>query len=258
MKMKRIFTLAGLAFLSACATGPRRVTGTGEQPAHADFVITENISLDYLVHLPSDSAGQPGKKWPAIIFLHGSGERGTNVWDVAKHGPPKLVKAGTNFPFIVLSPQCPPGDQWQPDAIAAFVNLMKRRYPVDPDRVYLTGLSMGGTGTWNTLLKHPELFAAAVPICGRADTNGLPYLSAEKLAALKHVPIRIFHGAKDPEVPVKYSKQMTDALEKLGANVKLTIYPEALHDSWSQTYTNQELYSWLLSHDRKAIAQKPN
>ncbi len=223
---------------------------SGENVAHFERVISRRVSLDYLVYLP-EAVATSDRSWPAIIFLHGSGERGTNVWDVTKHGPPKIVKGEKDFPFIVFSPQCPPGEQWQTDAVAAFVKEMKRRYPIDPDRVYLTGLSMGGSGTWSTLLAHPGLFAAAVPICGRADTNGLPYLKPEKLEKIKHLPIWIFHGAKDPTVPVKQSEEMNAALEALGANVKLTVYPEALHDSWTQTYANPALYDWLLSHNRK-------
>jgi predicted peptidase len=222
---------------------------SGETASHFDKVIQRHVSLDYLVYLP-DAAGKTHQRWPAIIFLHGSGERGTNVWDVTMHGPPKIVKSEKDFPFIVLSPQCPPGQQWQVDDVVSFVKNMERRYPIDRNRIYLTGLSMGGSGTWNILLAHPGIFAAAVPICGRADTNGLPFIAPEKMEKIKHLPIWIFHGEKDPTVPVSASKEMAAALEKLGANVKLTIYPEAKHDSWTQTYANPALYDWLLSQNR--------
>jgi predicted peptidase len=133
-----------------------------------------------------------------------------------------------------------------------FIEEMKERYPIDPDRLYLTGLSMGGSGTWDLLLAHPDAFAAAVPICGEGDTNSLPYLPTEQLEKIKHLPIWAFHGEQDTEVPVRRSREMIDALKKLGANVKLTVYPGVGHNSWTQTYTNAELYTWLLSHDRKS------
>lgn len=179
------------------------------------------------------------------------------MWDVTKHGPPKLVQTNANFPFIVLSPQCPPGEGWQTAALTVFVKEMERKYPIDPDRVYLTGLSMGGAGTWKMILKQPDLFAAAVPICGDGDTNSLPYLGAAQLDKIRKLPIWAFHGEKDEAVPVKKSEEMTAALKALGANVQLTIYPDAPHDSWTRTYANPDLYTWLLSHSRKSNQPLP-
>jgi predicted peptidase len=247
MQLRNLLLALGLLAIPACTT-PRNVP-PGQSAAHFERTLTKKVSLEYLVYLPPDAANQ--KKLPAIFFLHGSGERGTNVWQVAKHGPPKVVQEKTNFPFIVFSPQCPPGKSWDPDVVVAFVKQMKREYPIDPDRVYLTGLSLGGAGTWNALLEHPGLFAAAVPICGRTDTNGLAFMKPEKLEKVRHLPIWVFHGAKDPAVPVKYSEDMVAALKALNANVKLTIYPDAVHDSWTQTYANPELYDWLLAQNRK-------
>jgi predicted peptidase len=108
--------------------------------------------------------------------------------------------------------------------------------------MYVTGLSMGGFGTWTILAKYPNLFAAAVPICGGGDPA-----TAE---SIKHIPIWAFHGAKDNVVPLERSRQMVDAIERVGGNAKLTVYPEAGHNSWSETYDNPEVYQWLLEHRR--------
>ncbi len=118
---------------------------------------------------------------------------------------------------------------------------VSKRLKVDPDRVYLTGLSMGGYGTWETAFKYPDLFAAIIPICGRGDPS-----MAERI---KQVPVWIFHGAQDTVVPIKHSDAMFKTLEPYG-NVKYTIYPDAEHDSWTETYENNEVYEWLLSHKR--------
>jgi predicted peptidase len=118
-----------------------------------------------------------------------------------------------------------------------------RKYRIDKDRVYLTGLSMGGYGTWALAAAHPEKFAAIAPICG----GGNP-AEAAKLARL---PIWVFHGAKDPTVPIERSKEMVEAIKAAGGDAKFTIYPEAGHDSWTETYNNPELYQWLLAQKRK-------
>jgi len=245
-----LFGLCLLALPAFTGVGLAQSAPAGESAARFEQTTAPAFAWDYLVYMPKAATNTAEKKWPAIIFLHGSGERGTNVWDVAKHGPPKIVKDKDDFPFIVISPQCPPQKSWQAEEVWAFVKEMKSKYPIDEDRIYLTGLSMGGGGTWKTLLAHPGLFAAAVPICGPASTNLLAGITPDKLEKIKQVPIWVFHGAKDPTVPVKNSEDMTAALKALGANVKLTIYPDAVHDSWTQTYAKQELYTWLLSHDR--------
>lgn len=253
MNLRNFFAVLPLLALPACTTfHPLPDAKPGENAAHFEQNAgTNHFALDYLVYLPPNAVKAAKREWPGIIFLHGSGERGTNVWDVTKHGPPKILKNETDFKFVVISPQCPPGKRWDVDEVTAFIKEMRHRYPIDPDRLYLTGLSMGGSGTWNMLLAHPGMFAAAVPICGRTDTNALAHLPAEKLEKLKRVPIHIFHGEKDPTVPVANSKEMAAALKACGANVELTVYPEAVHDSWTQTYDKPELYTWMLSHNRK-------
>jgi predicted peptidase len=159
-----------------------------------------------------------------------------------------LVAAGANFPFIVVSPQCPDGKIWSDDLLLGLLDEIERNYAVDTRRVYLTGLSMGGFGTWSLGLSHPEKFAAIAPICGGG--NLITPLLADK-SQLSTLPVWAFHGAKDPVVPVEESQRMVDLLKKSGVKeVKLTIYPEAQHDSWTQTYANPELFAWFLEHSR--------
>jgi predicted peptidase len=205
--------------------------------------ITKTLGCKYLLFLP-EGYGQQQKKWPLILFLHGSGERGDDLEKVKKHGPPKIVQTRKDFPFIVVSPQCPEDDGWT-TRTEVLINLLDEiiaRYDVDTERVYLTGLSMGGYGSWALASEYPDRFAAVVPICGGGNRT--------MSLMLKDVPIWAFHGGKDNAVPVEESKELVDAINARGGNAKLTIYPEAPHDSWTQTYNNQELYDWLLEHRR--------
>ncbi len=213
---------------------------------------TQAIQLDYLLFLPKGYEPKSEKRWPLILFLHGAGERGTNVWKVATHGPPKNVTANPEFPFIVVSPQCPGGEIWSNDALLALLDEIVRKHAVDTKRIYLTGLSMGGYGTWRLGLTHPEKFAAIVPICGGGELITVLVANGEKAKALKTLGVWAFHGGKDPVVPLEESQRMVELVKKAGVrDVKLKIYPEAGHDSWTETYKDPELYKWLLEHERR-------
>ena len=178
-----------------------------------------------------------------MLFLHGAGESGDDLSKVKLHGPPKIVESKKDFPFILVSPQSP-GRGWNPDTLHAMLEDVKKTYRVDPDRVYLTGLSMGGYGSWALAAAHPEVFAAVAPVCGGGNTR-----DASKI---KNLPIWVFHGGKDPVVPVVRSEEMVKALKDVNAGeVKFTVYPDAGHDSWTETYDNPELYKWMLGHTRK-------
>ena len=203
---------------------------------------SEKARLHYLLYLPPNY-DKGDKPFPLILFLHGAGERGTDLSKVKIHGPPKLVEKQRDFGFIVVSPQASKFG-WDAKALLKLLDEIEEKYKVDKDRVYLTGLSMGGYGTWALAAEAPKRFAAIAPICG----GGNP-ATAKKL---KDVPIWVFHGAKDNAVPLARSEQMVDALKKAGAKeVKFTVYPDAGHDSWTATYNNQELYQWFLAHKRK-------
>jgi predicted peptidase len=213
--------------------------------------LVEAIRLRYLLFLPRQHNTRRTARWPLILFLHGAGERGENLSRVASHGPPKLVKSRPDFPFVVASPLCPAGQHWRADILLALLDELLERFPVDASRVYLTGLSMGGYGTWALASACPERFAAAAPICGGGET--LPILLAEtrKLRTLRSLPIWAFHGARDDVVPLHESERMVKAMRDIGNNPRFTVYPEAEHDVWTETYQTPALFDWFLAHRRR-------
>jgi predicted peptidase len=214
--------------------------------------ITRTLSLQYLLFTPKGYDPKGAKQWPLILFLHGAGERGTNLQQVTVHGPPKIVKSRPDFPFLVASPQCPNDEIWSNEAVLALLDEVIAKQRVDTNRVYLTGLSMGGFGSWSLALSNPERFAAVAPICGGGNPLDALLASRKKAAALKGLPFWAFHGAKDPVVKLEESQRMVAALKKAGVKeVELTVYPEAEHDSWTETYNNEKLYEWFLKHERR-------
>jgi predicted peptidase len=204
-------------------------------------VPSQEDSLQYLMYLPEDY-NEPDSPWPILIFLHGSGECGTDIELVKKNGPPMLIEQGEVFPFMVASPQCPFNERWSVPMLEEFLNTILRKYKIDTSRVYLTGLSMGGEGTWNWSKASPERFAAIAPVCGWTDTTGIN--------GIREIPVWVFHGAKDNVVPIWESQKMVDALKEMGSGVRFTVYPEADHDAWTETYENPEFYEWLLMQHR--------
>ncbi len=252
-KLTPLLALPLLISLSACSSlnhsTPTKLPQTTGQTAQKFSVTqTRTLSADYLLFLPKGYDVSSGKRWPLIFFLHGSGERGSDVWKVTVHGPPKIDTTETNFPFIVVSPQCPAGKIWSDDLLLALLDNVEKKYAVDTHRVYLTGLSMGGYGTWSLGLSHPERFAAIAPMSGGGSLI-MPYGANQ--SALKNLPVWAFHGGKDPVVPVEESERMINLMKKIGdQDVKLTIYPEAQHDCWGLAYGDPELYAWFLQHSR--------
>ena len=218
--------------------------------------ITRTVGAQYLLYLPKDYDAKSGQRWPLMLFLHGAGERGTNLSKVAVHGPPKLVKEKKEFPFIIVSPQCPEGETWSNDTLLALLDEIIAKHAVDAGRVYLTGLSMGGYGTWSLGVQHPERFAAIAPVCGGGETIHVLLTSRKNAQALKTIGVWAFHGAKDPVVMPQESERMIGALKKAGVkDIEFTVYPEAQHDSWTETYNNEKLYEWFLKHERKPGAK---
>ncbi|PAW63718.1 MAG: hypothetical protein B9S36_04205 [Verrucomicrobiia bacterium Tous-C2TDCM] len=217
------------------------------EPTHEVFEkpATGLLHLEYLLTLPEGYEADPEKRWPLVVFLHGAGERGDQLADVAKHGPPKLVAGGRKFPFILASPQCPKDEWWTEQPILDLIDSLEESHRVDASRIYLTGLSMGGYGTWHFATLAPHRFAAIAPVCG----GGIPY----KMRLIPHLPVWAFHGGKDSVVVPDESIRLVEALRKSGnQGVNLTIYPEAGHDSWTEAYSNPLLYDWFLSHSLPA------
>ena len=199
------------------------------------------IVLGYLLYLPDGY--DEGAEWPLVLFLHGSGERGDSLDLVALHGPPRLVREGHAFPFILASPQQPLGGRWSADTLTVLLDDLMERYHVNEDRIYVTGLSMGGQGTYRLAEATPERFAAIAPVCGR--------ISPGDSERLRNLPTWIFHGMRDDVVPPQLSIDKFEAIRAAGnEEVGLTLYPDANHDSWTRTYENPDVYDWLLRHQR--------
>jgi predicted esterase len=184
------------------------------------------------------------------MFLHGTGESGDNLEKLKVYGPPQLIEKGKKFPFIIVSPQATNAETgYQVEPLKGLLEDLKKQYRVDEDRVYLTGLSMGGYATWELAEKHPEEFAAIAPLCSGGDYT--------KVWKLRHMPVWCFHGAKDDAVPLSASQQMIDSLKKYNSNVRFTIYPNANHNCWDITYNNDSLYNWFLTQKRFIHKQIP-
>jgi len=240
-----ILSIFSLIFINYTYVAEADKIVTGQHGHVFEAEIVKTVKLNYLLYLPKDYSSKPENKFPLILFLHGAGERGDDLELVKKHGIPKIVEKQEDFPFIAVSPQCPKFSWWtsEIEALNALLDEIVEKYAVDKERIYLTGLSMGGYGTWQFAISYPVRFAAIALICG----GGNP----KEVCALKDIPVLVFHGAKDQVVPIKQSEEMVEALKACGGEVKFTIYPDAGHDSWTETYDNPELYKWFLQHKRK-------
>jgi predicted peptidase len=185
------------------------------------------------------------KPFPTILFLHGAGERGNNLNLIKKKGIPKVVLENPDFPFLTISPQCPENEWWN-DKFEILKDVLfetVEEYNGDKKRIYLTGFSMGGCGSWHLAAEYFDVFAAVVPICGGVfPLLGFPH----KFKKLVNTPIWAFHGEKDDVVPIEESEKIVNFLKKENGKVKFTKYPNLKHDSWTITYDNPELYNWLL------------
>jgi predicted peptidase len=199
------------------------------------------LETNFLLYLP-EGYDLEERQWPLLLFLHGAGETGDMLEFVKKHGPPKMIEHGYKFPFIVVSPQCPDDQTWTVEVLDMLLDEMVRLYRVDTDRLYITGISMGGTATWDLAIVYPRRFAAIVPICGRTKP--------EEAGRIKDLPIWVFHGAKDDVHLPEESENIVKALNVLGSPVKFTLYPEADHDAWTETYNNPELWEWLMQQHK--------
>jgi predicted peptidase len=231
---------------------------TNSNDAHSNrgHDANDKTPVNYLLYLPQDYYKDRTKKWPLVVFLHGSGERGNDLELVRSVGLPNVIEQSESSDvadmvhkrFIFVSPQCPSDTSWMPEIVVGLVDTIVKSYAVDPDRVYLTGFSMGGFGTWATAGQYPEPFAAIAPLAGGGNVD-----QAERL---KTLPIWAFHGGKDETVPMKSSETMVEAVKKCGGNVQFTIYPEAGHGICDVTYKSPKFYEWLLAQRRNSPQQE--
>ncbi|MGA2400626.1 MAG: dienelactone hydrolase family protein [Syntrophobacteraceae bacterium] len=207
--------------------------------------IHSNTTYDHLIYLPNEYSIR--EKWPVIFYLHGVGGQGDYLEVLKAHGLPKLLEQRDDLPFVVISPQCPPDEQWSPALLGVLLDHVAAQYSIDDNRIYLTGIGSGGAAVWQWAAKEPERFAAIAPVCG----HGNPH----EVCKLRDVPVWTFHGARDRIVPISETQSMVLALKLCGGDVAFTIYPEAEHDSWTEAYSNPQLYSWFLEHNRTSFCE---
>ncbi|TWU40692.1 carboxylesterase family protein [Novipirellula artificiosorum] len=210
------------------------------------FSWKDSVGVPYLIYLPRGYA-ESTEPYPLMLFLHGRGESNGPLSLVAKWGPPMMAERGDELPYILVSPQCPKDDFWsspvQQSLLGELLDSITSTYRIDQDRVYLTGLSMGGYGSWRMAADHPDRFAAVAPICGAGNP--------EDGSKLVDVPIWAFHGTDDSVVPFEKSQEMVDAIKAAGGKkIRFTTLEHINHNSWSSAYATPELYQWMFSHQR--------
>ena len=203
--------------------------------------------VNYLLYVPQSYSQSPASDWPLILFLHGSEQRGDDPALLDDMALLAFAKEDGDFPFVAVIPQCPRNTYWPPRIVKKVLDSVETMLRIDRDRIYLTGFSMGGFGTWQTAAAFPGTFAAIAPICGLSDLPDVPRLTG--------IPIWVFHGARDINVPVTESRKMIDTLRKSGTDARLTVYPDLAHDCWTITYRDSRLYLWFLDHSLSGGSQ---
>jgi predicted peptidase len=235
MEFKKTLFLVIISFLAT-------ISASFSQEIQGNFKkeIKTSINVRYVLQLPENQK----VKFPLLVFLHGSGERGTDLEMVKNHSPFTYQNA-MKTDVAILAPQCPENTWWNTDEIYELIQSISTTYNVDKSRIYLTGLSMGGWGTWKLATEHPELFAAVAPVCGVTDVN--IYKNVE---VLKNTPVHIFHGALDDVVSPNMSIDIYQKLKKANPNCSLTIFPNDNHNSWDSAYSDPKFYEWLFAQKK--------
>ncbi|MBK8398206.1 MAG: DUF459 domain-containing protein [Leptospiraceae bacterium] len=210
----------------------------------------ENKKIPYYIFFPNSYYQQPNQKYPLILFLHGRGERGNNLELLKRQALPKMIAEGNNeFPFILIAPQLPESkEEWYTNDLITFVDEIESDYSIDENRIYLTGISLGGNGVWKLATEFPNKFAAVVPISGWGDTS--------RICRLRNENVWAFHGAKDTLILPERTLEIVERLQYCNPNVKSTLYPNAKHDAWTDTYKNSDFMKWLLEQKRNQIKLK--
>ncbi|MGF1558436.1 MAG: prolyl oligopeptidase family serine peptidase [Flavobacteriaceae bacterium] len=211
--------------------------------AEMETITTEKLS--YYLYFPEAYEAEPDEKFPILLFLHGGGESGDTLVAIKRNGPPRLIMQGKQFPFLILAPQNPHQKKWwNTRAVNQLLDSIVANNRVDKKRIYLTGLSRGGSAAWEMAVQYPEKFAALAVVCGMTP---VPYASWID----RNMPIWVFHGEEDRSIPISESEAMVDKLKEMGYNVRFTRYPGTGHNSWVKAYTTDELYEWFEVQKRK-------
>lgn len=256
MVMKRLGWFAAL-LLSAV-----QVSHATDAHFVAGEVTVQGHRYPYQVFVPRDWSAD--RAWPVVLFLHGSGERGSDNEAQLKQGlPPWLEKHGADFPAVVVAPQAPDNTVWSGEVEKAAMAALEKSigaYHGDRSRLYVTGLSMGGYGVWQVAADYPGMFAAAAPICGGIlSLDDMPELKVYGVPAgaepyawvanrVKPTPVWIFHGSVDDQVPPQGARDLYKALSKAGDEVRYTEFPGVNHGSWVPTYDSPALWPWMFAH----------
>lgn len=244
--LKWMLTLGLVTLLAGCAHNGWLLS-EGQHPQGYQARVTRVVSGKFLLFLPAGFQAHGHTRYPLLIFLHGSGEAGDDLEKVKVHGPPNFVSARPDFPFIVASPQSSSSRDFDPVALNLMLDELLAKLPIDKDRVYLTGLSLGGIWSYGWASQNPERFAAIAPVCGRWEPDDA--------CKLKNIPVWAFHGALDDAVPIKDDQDMIAAINACGGNAKISVYPDVGHNVWDPAYADPKMYEWLLQQHRHAAAK---
>lgn len=256
--MTNFCTIAAAVFLSTAAilaasaaelAPGKQIEATSTVTVADEGGQEREATLRYWLFVPAAYCADESQRWPLVLFLHGSGERGDDLELVKKHGPPKWLGERPDFPAVVISPQCPRERRWNAAELAKLVEDAANNLRIDRQRLYVTGLSMGASGTWSLLAERPDLFAAAIPICGRGNLT--------RIEAVAKTPVWVTVGAKDRAGLVTNNIDLVAALTATGGATGLTLYPDLAHDCWTTTYEDEAIWKWLFSQKRVEEANPP-
>jgi predicted peptidase len=240
---------ASFSVFAGCAARKTWVLAPGQHPQSFQRTMTVEAKGRLLLYLPAGFDRSGATRYPLLIFLHGSGEAGEDLERLKVLGPPKIVASRADFPFIVASPQARNSiERFDPAVLNAMLDELLEQLPIDTDRVYLTGVSMGGMWTYAWASQRPDRFAAIAPVCGTWDPADA--------CRFKDVPVWSFHGAKDDVVPLGGDQATIEAIKACGGDARLTVYPDTGHDAWTAAYADPQLFTWLLQQRRKPAAAR--
>ena len=236
MKNHRLITVFLILVLEGCSSQSRLITDSEET------VVLE--TLDYYLYYPVAYESDSEKLFPLLLFLHGGGESGGDLNMLKSNGPPKLLAQGREFPFLILAPQNPNVRQWwNTRAVKELLDKIMENNRVDPERIYLTGLSRGGGAAWEMAVQYPDIFAAMAVVCGMTPVPYAAWIN-------KEMPIWVFHGDKDESIPVTESDEMVERLKGMGHPVKYTRYEGVGHNAWERAYLEEGLYDWFVEQKK--------
>ncbi len=240
MQWPKIFTKSlPIAFLSVALA----CSAQSELIADEVQTITKQ-KLRYYLYYPGEYEQDPESEFGLLLFLHGGGESGEALEEIKKNGPPRLLVSGKQFPFLVLAPQNPYAKRWwNTDAVIQLLDSITETNRVDKNRIYLSGLSRGGSAAWELATQYPNKFAALAVVCGMAPVPYAHWID-------KEMPIWVFHGDKDPVINVSESDRMVEKLQEMGYDVRYSRYENVGHNAWGRAYTTDSLYTWMAEQQR--------